>query len=176
MIAISIGAPVSLVGSGTGGFPVFVAETALVREPGQHYRGIPPRSTPMPTPLQLLLDPTSLTVFAIFGPLLLLEALLPAPILPRVRSWRLAGLTAFGLFFFLSSYLPLLWSQWLVRFQLFDLTALPLWAGVLAALLGSEEGPYAWHRSVPRSPVLLRGVPQLLHSAQRLDPAGAFGL
>src|SRR3546814_11052793 len=106
MIAISIGAPVSLVGSGTGGFPVFVAETALVREPGQHYRGIPPRSTPMPTPLQLLLDPISLTVFAIFGALLLLEALFPARLLPRFPFRRLACITAFGLFFFLPSYLP----------------------------------------------------------------------
>src|SRR3546814_10619395 len=54
----------------------------------------PPRSTPMPTPLQLLLDPISLTVFAIFGALPLLEALFPARILPRVRSWRLDGITA----------------------------------------------------------------------------------
>src|SRR3546814_5904057 len=48
----------------------------------------------MPTPLQLLLDPISLTVFAIFGALLLLAALFPARILPRVRFWRLAGLTS----------------------------------------------------------------------------------
>src|SRR5690606_21167342 len=174
MIAISTGAPVSLVGSGTGGFPVFVAETALVREPGQPYRGIPPRSTPMPTPLQLLLDPISLTVFAIFGGLLLLEALFPARALPRVRGWRLAGITAFGLFFFLSSYLPLLWSQWLVRFQLFDLTALPTWAGVLAGLLVYEAGVYAWHRGMHRSRVLWRGFHQMHHSAERLDAAGAF--
>src|SRR3546814_5104448 len=151
MIAVSIVASVSSVGPGTGGFPVFSVETALVREPGQHYRGIPTRSTPMPTPLQLLLDPISLTVFAIFGALLLLEALFPARILPRVRFWRLAGITAFGLFFFLSSYLPLLWSEWLVRFQLFDLTALPLRAGVLAGLLVYEAGVYAWHRRMHRS-------------------------
>src|SRR3546814_12800163 len=94
----------------------------------------------MPTPRQLLLDPISLTVFAIFGALLLLEALFPARILPRVRSWRLVGITAFGLFFFLSSYLPLLWSEWLVRFKQFDLSALPLWAGVLVGLLGFELG------------------------------------
>src|SRR3546814_6700031 len=128
----------------------------------------------MPTPLQLLLDPISLTVFAIFGALLLLEALFPARILPRVRFWRLAGITAFGLFIFLSSYLPLLWSEWLVRFQLFDLTALPLWAGVLAGLLVYEAGVYAWHRSMHRSRMLWRGVHQMHHSAERLDAAGAF--
>src|SRR3546814_20188122 len=90
------------------------------------------------------------------GALLLLEALFPARILPRVRFWRLAGITAFGLFFFLSSYLPLLWSEWLVRFQLFDLTALPLWAGVLAGLLVYEAGVYAWHRSMHRRSEELR--------------------
>src|SRR3546814_5458519 len=50
MIAISIGASVSLVGPGTGGFPVFSVETALVREPGQHYRGIPHGVLPCPPP------------------------------------------------------------------------------------------------------------------------------
>ena len=128
----------------------------------------------MPTPLQLLFDPISLTVFAIFGTLLLLEALFPARALPRVRGWRLAGITAFGLFFFLSSYLPLLWSEWLVRFQLFDLAALPTWAGVLAGLLVYEAGVYAWHRSMHRSRVLWRGFHQMHHSAERLDAAGAF--
>src|SRR3546814_20858760 len=107
MIAISIGAPVSLVGSGTGGFPVFVAETALVREPGQHYRRIPTRISPMPTPLPPTLDPISPTVFAFFGALLLLEALFPATFLPPVRFWRLAALPAFGLFFLLCPFLPL---------------------------------------------------------------------
>src|SRR3546814_6567212 len=128
----------------------------------------------MPTPLQLLLDPISLTVFAIFGALLLLEALFPARILPRVRFWRLAGITAFGLFFFLSSYLPLLWSECLVRFQLFDLTALPLWAGVLAGLLVYEAVVYAWHRSMHRSRVLWRGVHQMPPSQASLHASCAF--
>src|SRR3546814_5801900 len=50
MIASSIGASVSLVGPGTGGSPVFSVETALVREPGQHYRGIPHGVLPCPPP------------------------------------------------------------------------------------------------------------------------------
>ena len=128
----------------------------------------------MPTPLQLLLDPVSLIVFAIFGMLMLLESLVPARNLPRVRYWRLAGMTAFVAFFFLSSYLPLLWSGALAQFQLFDLTALPTWAGVLVGLMVYEAGVYAWHRSMHGSTVLWRGFHQMHHSAERMDAAGAF--
>ena len=67
----------------------------------------------MPTPLDLLLDPISLTVFAIFGALILWEALAPARTLPRVPYWRWFGLAAFAVYFLLSSYLPLLWGEWL---------------------------------------------------------------
>ena len=45
----------------------------------------------MPTPLQLLLDPISLTVFALFGTLILLEALFPARPLVAVPGWRVRG-------------------------------------------------------------------------------------
>lgn len=128
----------------------------------------------MPTPLQLLLDPVSLTVFAVYGALMLYEALFPARPLPRVKHWRLAGLAAFLGFFFLSSYLPLLWSDTLLRYQLFDLTALPTWAGALVGLLVYEAGVYAWHRGMHGSGVLWRGLHQMHHSAERLDTHGAF--
>lgn len=128
----------------------------------------------MPTPFQLLLDPISLTVFAIYAALILCEALFPARRLPPVRFWRLRGLAAFASYFFLSSYLPLFWSETLVRFQLFDLTGLPVWAGVLAGLLVYEAGVYAWHRSMHGSTVLWRGFHQMHHSAERLDTYGAF--
>ncbi|HEU0305879.1 MAG TPA: sterol desaturase family protein [Lysobacter sp.] len=128
----------------------------------------------MPTPFQLLLDPISLTVFAIYAALILYEVLFPARRLPQVGFWRLRGLAAFVLFFFLSSYLPLFWTEWLLRFQLFDLTGLPVWAGVLVGLLVYEAGVYAWHRSMHGSRVLWRGFHQLHHSAERLDTYGAF--
>ena len=38
----------------------------------------------MPTPLQILLDPISLTVLGLYGVLILLEALFPARPLPPV--------------------------------------------------------------------------------------------
>lgn len=128
----------------------------------------------MPNPLQLLLDPVSLIVFAVYGALMLCEALFPARRLPSVKYWRLAGLAAFVGYFFLSSYLPLLWSDTLLRFQMFDLTSLPTWAGTLVGLLVYEAGVYAWHRGMHGSRVLWRGLHQMHHSAERLDTYGAF--
>ena len=78
----------------------------------------------MPTPLQILLDPVSLTVLGLYGALILLEALFPARPLPRIRGWRTKALVVFAFYFYLSSYLPLLWSGTLAQYQLFNLEAL----------------------------------------------------
>ena len=75
----------------------------------------------MPSPLDLLLDPVSLVVFALYAALMLWELCFPARSLPHVRGWQLRGLAAFAAFFFLSSYLPLFWGEYLQAFQLFDL-------------------------------------------------------
>lgn len=48
----------------------------------------------MPHPLELLLDPISITVFAIYAGLIGWEALLPARPLPWVKGWRIRGLAA----------------------------------------------------------------------------------
>jgi len=128
----------------------------------------------VPSPLDLLLDPISLTVFAIYGGLTLWEALAPARLLPRVRGWRLMGMAAFMGYFFLSSYLPLLWGEYLAQFQLVDLTGLGKWGGALAGLLAYEAGVYFWHRTMHGSTVLWRGLHQMHHSTERLDTAGAF--
>lgn len=42
----------------------------------------------MPSPLDLLLDPVTLTSLAIYGALILWEALAPARTLPAVSGWR----------------------------------------------------------------------------------------
>ena len=128
----------------------------------------------MANPIDLLLDPISLTIFALYGGLILWEALAPARALPVVKGWRMRGMTAFALFFFVSSYLPMLWSEELARFQLFDLTGLGTWGGALAGLLVYEAGVYGWHRSMHASNLLWRGFHQLHHSAERLDTYGAF--
>jgi sterol desaturase/sphingolipid hydroxylase (fatty acid hydroxylase superfamily) len=128
----------------------------------------------MLTPLQVLLDPTSLTVFALYGALILLEALFPARKLVPVKGWRLKGLAAFAGYFFLSYYLPLVWTGWLAQYQLFDLTALGTWGGAAAGVLVYEFGVYFWHRAMHTSDRLWRAFHQLHHSAERLDTYGAF--
>jgi sterol desaturase/sphingolipid hydroxylase (fatty acid hydroxylase superfamily) len=128
----------------------------------------------MPSPIDLLLDPISLTVFAIVGALVAWEALAPARRLPDVRGWRLLGLGAFTAYFFISSYLPLLWTEWLAQFQLFDLTSLGTWGGAAVGLLVYEFGVYVWHRTLHSSTVLWRLFHQMHHSAERVDTYGAF--
>jgi sterol desaturase/sphingolipid hydroxylase (fatty acid hydroxylase superfamily) len=128
----------------------------------------------MPTPLELLLDPVSLTVFAIYGALILWELLAPARKLPIVRGWPLKGIASFMVFFFLSSYLPILWSEQLATYQLLDLTGLGTWTGTLIGLLVYEAGAYFYHRGMHSSNLLFRGIHQMHHSAERLDTYGAF--
>jgi sterol desaturase/sphingolipid hydroxylase (fatty acid hydroxylase superfamily) len=128
----------------------------------------------MPTPIDLLLDPISLAVFSIFAALMLWEGIAPARALPVVRGWKLRGLLAFAAFFFLSSYLPLLWAEALAPLQLLDLTGLGAWTGALAGVLIYEFGAYVYHRSMHASPLLWRGLHQMHHSAERLDTFGAF--
>ena len=45
----------------------------------------------MPNPIELLLDPISLAVFALYAALITWEALAPARALPAIRGWRLKG-------------------------------------------------------------------------------------
>ena len=128
----------------------------------------------MPTPLELLLDPLTLSVIAIFAALALWEALRPARSLPRVRAWRTRGLLAFAAYLAISSYLPFLWANWLAPLQLFDLTSLGTLAGAAAGVLLYEAGVWAWHRGLHGSNTLWRYFHQWHHSAERLDTWGAF--
>ena len=61
----------------------------------------------MPNPVELLLDPVSLIVMALYAMLIAWEAIAPARRLPAVRGWKARGLAAFALYFLVSSYLPL---------------------------------------------------------------------
>ena len=128
----------------------------------------------MPTIIELVLDPVSLVVFAIYGGLILWEAFFPARALPIIKGWRVRGIMAFCIYFLLSSYLPLLWGEFLAQYQVFDLTALGTWGGAIAGLLIYELGVYVWHRSMHTSDLLWRGLHQMHHSAERLDTYSAF--
>lgn len=128
----------------------------------------------MPNPVELILDPVSLSVFAIFSGLVLWEAIAPARLLPAIKGWWLRGTTSFVLFFFLSSYLPMLWTGELAQYQLFDLSGLGRWVGGLVGLLMYEAGVYGWHRLMHGSDLLWRGMHQMHHSAERLDTFSAY--
>lgn len=128
----------------------------------------------MPTPIDLITDPISLVIFALYAGLMLWEAVAPAVKLPRVPYWRSRGLLAFAAFFFLSSYLPLWWDAYLAPYQLLDLTSIGTVLGAVAGVLAYELLVYIWHRSMHASARLWRVFHQLHHSAERLDSYGAF--
>jgi len=128
----------------------------------------------LPNPLELLLDPVSLAVFGIYALLMLWEAFWPARSLPEVKYWKLKGLTAFMVFFFLSSYLPLLWDGQLSKYQVLDLSHLGTWFGALIGILIYEFGLYLWHRTMHNSDLLWKVFHQMHHSVERMDSYGAF--
>lgn len=128
----------------------------------------------MPTPIEILFDPISLAALALYAGLMFWEWLAPGRTLPAVRGWRLKGLAAFTVYFFLSSYLPIVWDQQLAQYQLFDLTGLGTIGSAAIGLLVYELGAYWWHRSMHASSLLWRGLHQMHHSAERLDTFGAF--
>lgn len=128
----------------------------------------------MPTPLEILLDPLSLIIIAMYIGLMVWEALFPARELPKVKYWKLKGLTAFGIFFFLSSYLPLLTDPYLEPYRLFHLTGLGTAGGAVVGILLYEFGLYLWHRTMHSSDFLWRTFHQMHHSAERIDTYGAF--
>ncbi len=128
----------------------------------------------MPTPLQILMDPVSLAVLALYGALIALEALFPARPLPKVKGWRTKALAVFALYFFLSTYLPLLWGDALAPYRLFDLEGLNPFVGAGIGVLVYELLVYVWHRTMHRVHWLWRSFHQMHHSAERLDSYGAF--
>lgn len=128
----------------------------------------------LPTPIELVKDPISLIVFGMYGGLMVWEGLFPARQLPRISWWKLRGITAFMVYFFLSSYLPMLWGTYLAAYQVFDLTWMGTAGGALAGILIYELGLYVWHRSLHRNSLLWKVFHQLHHSAERLDTYGAF--
>lgn len=128
----------------------------------------------LPTPLQILQDPGSLIVLGMYGGLMLWEALFPARKLPMVKNWKLRGMIAFTFFFFLSTYLPLLWDGYLAEYQFLDLQMLGTFWGCIVGILIYELGIYVWHRSMHSSDTLWKIFHQMHHSAERIDSYGAF--
>jgi len=128
----------------------------------------------LPTPIEILLDPISLIVLAVFAGLALWEKVAPGRTLPKVSGWRLRGYVSLAVYFYLSSYLPLIWDGALAEHTLIDLTALGAFGGATIGMLAYQVGAWAWHRSMHASGFLWRTVHQMHHSAERLDTTGAF--
>jgi sterol desaturase/sphingolipid hydroxylase (fatty acid hydroxylase superfamily) len=128
----------------------------------------------MPTPIEILLDPISLGVLALYGALMLWEAAAPGRRLAKVKGWLPRALGSFAVYFYLSSYLPLIWDGYLAQYQLFDLSGLGTMTGAAIGVIVYEGLVYAWHRTMHQTDWLFRSFHQMHHSAERLDTYGAF--
>lgn len=128
----------------------------------------------LPNPIQLLLDPASIIVISIFLALMIAAELFPGRLLPKIKYWKIKGIFAFIIYFYVSSYLPMLWNDHLIKFQLFDMSFLGNFGGAIVALLIYEFGVYIWHWSMHKSNLLWKVFHQLHHSAERVDVYGTF--
>jgi sterol desaturase/sphingolipid hydroxylase (fatty acid hydroxylase superfamily) len=128
----------------------------------------------VPTPIEILFDPISLATIAIFAALVLYERIAPAEELAEARAWPLRGIIAFFLFLYVSTYLPLLWGEYLAPLQLLDLSAVHPVVAAIVGLLAFEFALYWWHRCMHETNLLWRVFHQLHHSAERVDTFGAF--
>ncbi len=128
----------------------------------------------MPTPLEILLDPVSLIILAMYAALMIWEAMFPGRELPKVKNWKLRGLSVFAIYFYLASYLPLLWDEYLASYQLLDLNDLGTFGGTMVGVLLYEFAVYGWHRTMHSNDFLWKSFHQMHHSAERIDTYGAF--
>ena len=106
--------------------------------------------------------------------LMIWEAIFPARRLPNIPFWRIKGIIAFFFFFFLSSYLPLWYADWLQSAQFIDLIQMNVALAAALGILLYELGMYLWHRGMHTNNILWRVFHQMHHSAERLDTYGAF--
>ena len=128
----------------------------------------------LPNPIDVLLDPISLIVYAIFGGLFLWETLFPARELPKMRFWKIRGLLFFAAYMLLTTYIPIIWDDFFASYQLMDLSTLSLPLQVILGVFLFELVQYGWHISMHKSDFLFRVSHQMHHSSERLDVPSAF--
>ncbi len=128
----------------------------------------------MPTPFEILIDPVSLVIIAIYFCLMLIESVIPARQLPTIKGWKLRALISFLLYFYLASYLPLIWDKYLIQFQLIDISNMNTSISVLFGVFVFELFIYIWHRTMHNSKWLWLGFHQMHHSAEIVDVFGAY--
>ncbi|MDH5232334.1 MAG: sterol desaturase family protein [Gammaproteobacteria bacterium] len=128
----------------------------------------------MPTPIEIIVDPISLGIFMMYLVLIVWEFMYPATTLSASKHWKSRGLISFICFFFLSSYLPLLWEDSLSQYQVLNLEEYNILYSTLIGLFVYELAVYVWHRCLHQSSILWRWFHQMHHSAERMDSYGAF--
>ncbi|WP_144213038.1 sterol desaturase family protein [Shewanella donghaensis] len=128
----------------------------------------------MPSPLEILIDPISIILLSIYLGLIFVEAVAPGQQQEKVTGWYAKSLLVFVCYFYLSTYLPLIWDKYLLPFQLLNLQQLNPIVSTIIAVLIFELGIYIWHRTMHKTPLLWRTFHQMHHSAERLDSFGAF--
>ena len=109
-----------------------------------------------------------------YAALMLWEAVFPGRELPKIKYWKLRGLSVFVFYFYLASYLPLIWDEYLASYQLLDLNDLGTLGGSAVGILLYEFGVYVWHRTMHSNDFLWRSFHQMHHSAERIDTYSAF--
>ncbi|MDD7887379.1 sterol desaturase family protein [Flavivirga sp. 57AJ16] len=128
----------------------------------------------LPTPIEILLDPVSLIVYAIFGGLFIWESLFPARQLPKIKFWKLRGLLFFIAFLLLTTYIPLFWDGFFATFLLIDLSYLSLTVQIILGIFLFELVQYGWHIGMHKSNFLFRVSHQMHHSSERIDVPSTF--
>jgi len=128
----------------------------------------------MPTPIEILFDPISLGILTLYGLMIMAETFLQGNNLPIIKGWLPRACVVFVVYFYLSSYLPILWDQSLRDYQLFNMSGLGIYFGGLVGLFIFEFFIYVWHRTMHKTNWLWLSFHQMHHSAERLDSYGAF--
>lgn len=128
----------------------------------------------MPTPLEILLDPISLILLAIYGVFIAIEFTIPSAPLKKIDGWYIKCTLVFVVYFYLSTYLPLVWDKYLLPYQILNLSEYNPIISTIIALLVFELLIYVWHRTMHRNDFLWRTFHQMHHSAERLDTFGTF--
>lgn len=127
----------------------------------------------MPHPFAVLVDPISLMIIGIYCFLFATERLFPARRQVEVTNWVWKGILFFFIFFYVSTYFPLLVDPIVEQWQIWDLRDAPMGVQFVAGLILYEFFTYIWHWAMHRSNVLWKVFHQMHHSAERVDIPGA---
>ncbi len=128
----------------------------------------------MPTPIEILFDPVSMVIIAIYFALIFIEAIIPARSLPPIKGWKIRAVISFFFFFYMATYLPMIWDKYLLTYQLLDLSDLNTYASLAVGVFVFELLIYIWHRTMHNTKWLWLGFHQMHHSAERVDAFGAY--